>query len=99
MDKAEATMEDFAQSGAKYIQRMIDGGMDVTEDNLKLAKLAISGITNWTRLLGTKYARERALMTFARAVAKDEETMARYVEIALPDTGIIKALKAPAKAS
>ena len=85
-------MEGIAAKSASFMDKLLTGEAEPTRENLIIARFASSNMSNWVRFLSVKHNQERTMIRFAEKVASNPEDFAKYVKVALPESGVTKML-------
>lgn len=85
-------MDQLAAKSASFIDRLLSGDAELTRENLMLARLASSSMSNFVRLLSVHHNQERTILRFAERLSGNPEEFAKYVTAALPDSGVTRML-------
>ena len=88
-------LQALAQASASYIERLIKGEQDGSPQALQIARLAASSISNYIRHESVRHNHERTVIRLADRLASDPAELMRYISVALPDAGFVRALPAP----
>jgi hypothetical protein len=90
---AEMGMEEIAEKSAQFMDKLLSGEVEPNKENLVIARFASANMSNFIRLLSVKYNQDRTMLRFAERLSKSPEDFAKYVQVALPDSGVTKMLK------
>ena len=71
------------------------GNGDTDGKALARARVAATVLSSWTRHKQTEGAREATAFMMARELARDKEELARYIQVSLPGSPLVKLLPVP----
>ena len=69
-------------------------GKDNSPAILRRAGIAGSALASWSRVYAADSGRQATMVTLATALAKDREQLKEYIRVSLPESPLMKRLKA-----
>jgi len=93
MDRDSKRLEPIIDPAINAIRSILTDG-EHTDNEITAARIASSVLATWSKLKQSERAQEAVYFAMARELAQDQEQLAKYISMTLPDVPLVRVLDA-----